>query len=94
MTGSVNRISALALLPLLLTTVGCRYDGSFLQMDSNAPFPFFGLQLSVDSGSRPTHRPQSRELHNPLETVNIRRQGRARRHTHSHQLQLVSLSPQ
>lgn len=28
---------------------GCRYDGSFLQMDSNSSAPFLGLQLSVDS---------------------------------------------
>jgi hypothetical protein len=38
---------------LLLSTVGCRYDGAFMQMDSNAPFPFFGFQLAVDSGVRP-----------------------------------------
>lgn len=39
----------------LLTAVqaGCRYDGAFMQMDSNAPFPFFGFQLAVDSGIRP-----------------------------------------
>jgi hypothetical protein len=32
---------------------GCKYDGAFMQMDSNAPFPFFGFQLAVDSGVRP-----------------------------------------
>jgi len=40
----------LVLIPML---TGCRYDGSFMQMDSNTGFPFFGLQLAVDSGSRP-----------------------------------------
>lgn len=40
---------------LLLVAVGCRYDGAFMQMDSNAPFPFFGFQLAVDSGVRPPH---------------------------------------
>lgn len=38
---------------VLLTNVGCKYDGSFMQMDSNSGAPFFGLQWAVDSGSRP-----------------------------------------
>ncbi|MFM7837845.1 MAG: hypothetical protein ACKPJD_39135, partial [Planctomycetaceae bacterium] len=61
------KIPALLLPLFLLTTAGCRYDGSFMQMDSNAPFPFFGLQLSVDSGSRPAApRQQHREQSIPL----------------------------
>jgi len=51
--GTVSKITTLFLPLLLLTTAGCRYDGSFMQMDSNAPFPFFGFQLAVDSGVRP-----------------------------------------
>lgn len=39
---------------LLTAAAGCRYDGAFMQMDSNAPFPFFGFQLAVDSGVRPS----------------------------------------
>lgn len=34
---------------LSVFATGCRYDGSFLQMDSNSSAPFLGLQLSVDS---------------------------------------------
>lgn len=45
-----------ALLILLSTALsGCRYDGAFMQMDSNAPFPFLGFQLAVDNGTRPPH---------------------------------------
>lgn len=40
-------------LAIVSLIVGCKYDGSFLQMDSNSGVPFFGLQLAVDSGSRP-----------------------------------------
>ena len=32
---------------------GCKYERSFMNMDSNSGSPFFGLQLAVDSGSRP-----------------------------------------
>lgn len=38
---------------LLLSQAGCKYNGSFMNMDSNSGSPFFGLQLAVDSGSRP-----------------------------------------
>ncbi len=45
-----------SLLILLSTALaGCRYDGAFMQMDSNAPFPFLGFQLAVDNGTRPPH---------------------------------------
>ncbi len=45
-----------AIMILLFTTLaGCRYDGAFMQMDSNAPFPFLGFQLAVDNGTRPPH---------------------------------------
>ena len=37
---------------LLLSLTGCKYDRSFLNMDSNSSSPFFGLQWAVDSGSR------------------------------------------
>jgi hypothetical protein len=48
------RTGQLVLISLLTVSAsGCRYDGAFMQMDSNAPFPFFGLQLAVDSGVRP-----------------------------------------
>lgn len=52
----------LLLLSLLTTALtGCRYDGAFMQMDSNAPFPFFGFQLAVDSGVRPSDAPVGAE---------------------------------
>jgi len=38
---------------MLLSLNGCKYDRSFMNMDSNSGSPFFGLQLAVDSGSRP-----------------------------------------
>lgn len=31
----------------LLPMLGCKYDGSTMQMNSDSPSPFFGLQLSV-----------------------------------------------
>ena len=37
---------------MLLSLSGCKYDRSFMNMDSNSGSPFFGLQLAVDSGSR------------------------------------------
>ena len=92
MPGTVNRIAAVAILPLLVSAAGCRYDGSFMQMDSNAPFPFFGLQLSVDSGSRTPRHPPSRELHIPLGAPDLSTQGRAPQHPRSPQLKLVRLS--
>ncbi|MFM7166480.1 MAG: hypothetical protein ACKPJJ_00195 [Planctomycetaceae bacterium] len=90
------KIPALLLPLLLLTTAGCRYDGSFMQMDSNAPFPFFGLQLSVDSGSRPTaprqqHREQSIPLSLTARNSLTATQGRAHAQTRSHELKLVRL---
>ena len=48
------RFSRILLLSILTSAAsGCSYDGAFMQMDSNAPFPFFGFQLAVDSGVRP-----------------------------------------
>jgi hypothetical protein len=38
---------------ILISLTGCKYDRSFMNMDSNSGSPFFGLQLAVDSGSRP-----------------------------------------
>jgi hypothetical protein len=50
---------------LLPTLAGCRYDGSFMQMDSNSAFPFFGLTLAVDSGSRPPDPKGALPQHKP-----------------------------
>ncbi len=47
---SFQSIAQILLIPLLS---GCQYDRSFMHMDSNSGVPFFGLQLAVDSGSRP-----------------------------------------
>jgi hypothetical protein len=41
------RLVRLIALCTLLVTSGCKYDGSFFQMSSDSPAPFFGLQLSV-----------------------------------------------
>lgn len=40
---------------------GCKYDRSFLHMDSNTGSPFLGLQLSVDAaqGKRGPHQHES-----------------------------------
>lgn len=38
---------------ILLSLPGCKYDRSFMNMDSNSGSPFFGLQLAVDTGTRP-----------------------------------------
>jgi hypothetical protein len=46
----------------LVIVPGCAYDRTFMQMDSNSPSPFFGLQWSVDSGTPgPAARPKSSE---------------------------------
>lgn len=49
---AVSRLSPFLLrgiifLVLLLPTLGCKYDGAMMQMNSDSPSPFFGLQLSV-----------------------------------------------
>lgn len=49
----INRTLAAFAACILLSVTGCRYDGSFFNMSSNSGSPFFGLQLAVDSGSRP-----------------------------------------
>ena len=46
---------------ILLSLTGCKYDRSFLNMDSNSGSPFFGLQLAVDSGSRPPASHEKKE---------------------------------
>lgn len=51
---------------VLLTSVGCKYDGSFMQMDSNSGSPFFGLQWAVDSGSRPAMPKSISEPHDSI----------------------------
>ncbi len=58
----IIRAISLLSLPVALNAglIGCRYEGGFMQMDSNSTLPFFGLQLSVDSGSRPDS--ESKEL--------------------------------
>ncbi|MEJ7592394.1 MAG: hypothetical protein WKF77_12655 [Planctomycetaceae bacterium] len=38
---------------IFLSLPGCKYDRSFMNMDSNSGSPFFGLQLAVDTGTRP-----------------------------------------
>jgi hypothetical protein len=40
-------LGRLIVLCTFLVTCGCKYDGSFFQMSSDSPAPFFGLQLSV-----------------------------------------------
>ena len=91
------RFSRILLLSILTGAAsGCSYDGAFMQMDSNAPFPFFGLQLSVDSGSRPAaprqqHREQSIPLSLTARDSLTATQGRAITQTHSRQLKLVRL---
>lgn len=49
---------AIGLAVLLLS--GCKYDGSVMQMNSDSPMPFFGLQLSVGNDRQPRNnaRPQ------------------------------------
>lgn len=49
---SSHQIAAIAGL-MLLSLAGCKYDRSFMNMDSNSGSPFFGLQWAVDTGSRP-----------------------------------------
>jgi hypothetical protein len=50
-------------LPLAVLSLlsGCKYDGSFMHLDSNSGVPFFGLQLAVDSGSRPPKSAETNE---------------------------------
>ncbi len=49
-----NLLQIFAILGLMLLCLsGCKYERSFMNMDSNSGSPFFGLQLAVDSGSRP-----------------------------------------
>lgn len=40
-----------------LLNCGCRYDGSFMQMNSDSPMPFLGLQLSVRNENRSLKEP-------------------------------------
>ncbi|HRA89091.1 MAG TPA: hypothetical protein PK992_13495 [Planctomycetaceae bacterium] len=48
-----NSIRGTALMGLmLLSLTGCKFERSFMNMDSNSRSPFFGLQWAVDSGSR------------------------------------------
>ena len=51
-------------LAVISLIVGCKYDGSFMQLDSNSGVPFFGLQLAVDSGSRPPRSADAKETDN------------------------------
>lgn len=60
MTLRQSELALFAILPLCLA--GCAYDRSFMQMDSNSGAPFFGLQWSVDSGSRPGRAGHSIQL--------------------------------
>jgi hypothetical protein len=53
-----RRLFGTALAVLCLS--GCKYSGSFFQMSSDSPLPFFGLQLSVQNdtpGRHPADRP-------------------------------------
>lgn len=67
MTHRTNLPQTTAILGLMLLSLsGCKYDRSFMNMDSNSGSPFFGLQLAVDSGSRPpvnTERSKSDDRH-------------------------------
>ena len=46
----MNRALQLSLIiGVTLQSVGCKYDGSFLNMSSDSPMPFLGLQLSVQN---------------------------------------------
>lgn len=63
-----NRIAVLAreisrpvVLCAVLLTAGCKYDGSFMQMNSDTPAPFLGLQWSVGSRAERTLRFGSEE---------------------------------
>ena len=75
---SFQSIAQILLIPLLS---GCQYDRSFMHMDSNSGVPFFGLQLAVDSGSRPprkeseTTAPENplRVEHHRVESLSARR---------------------
>ena len=65
----------LTLLFFIATTVtGCQYDRSLMQIDSNSGVPFFGLQWSVDSGSRPAAHSTSADKTLALPWRNDRRE--------------------
>ncbi len=49
-TNSIRRTALTGL--MLLSLTGCKFERSFMNMDSNSRSPFFGLQWAVDSGSR------------------------------------------
>lgn len=55
---SQNQLTSILL--VLLSTVacpGCKYDGSMLQMNSDSPSPFLGLQWSVKNESKASTQP-------------------------------------
>lgn len=67
---------------MLLSLAGCKYDRSFMNIDSNSGSPFFGLQLAVDSGSRPPG-PDQREDESAFPGPPRHPVGAAPRHTGS-----------
>ena len=64
---SSHQIAAIAGF-MLLSLAGCKYDRSFMNMDSNSGSPFFGLQLAVDTGSRPPEPEQRADESAPSAT--------------------------
>lgn len=55
---SQNQLTSILL--VLLSTVacpGCKYDGSMLQMNSDSPSPFLGLQWSVKNEPKASKQP-------------------------------------
>ncbi len=64
---SSHQIAAIAGF-MLLSLAGCKYDRSFMNMDSNSGSPFFGLQLAVDTGSRPPGPDQRKDQAAPSAT--------------------------
>ncbi len=70
---SVRIIKMLLLLTVCGIATGCKYDGSFLQMNSDAPMPFLGLQLSVKNEGT-EYRKSDRDISGQNALTNYRRQ--------------------
>lgn len=52
-----NLITTSAVLVVSMICTGCKYDGSTLQMNSDSPSPFLGLQWSVKNNQPKPKRP-------------------------------------
>ncbi|MEZ6039312.1 MAG: hypothetical protein R3C20_02325 [Planctomycetaceae bacterium] len=54
---------------VIVANAGCKYDGSFLQMNSDSPTPFMGFQLSVrNERSQHTNSTDSRVVSLPVQS--------------------------